>query len=61
MSFRLFVAHSLFAAGIPASYNAMAPLSGYGLLGQGGPSPFAPPSLSNNQVKDVQEKKMSDD
>ena len=43
------IAHSLFAAGIPASYNPMAPMSGYGLLGQGGPSPFAPPS-SNNQA-----------
>ncbi|XP_057373680.1 bromodomain adjacent to zinc finger domain protein 2B-like [Daphnia carinata] len=40
-------AHSLFAAGIPASYNPMAPMPGYGLLGQGGPSPFAPPSSSN--------------
>ncbi|KAK4015486.1 hypothetical protein OUZ56_030463 [Daphnia magna] len=40
-------AHSLFAAGIPASYNPMAPMSGYGLMGQGGPSPFAPPSSSN--------------
>lgn len=40
-------AHSLFAAGIPASYNPMAPMPGYGLLAQGGPSPFAPPSSSS--------------
>ena len=44
-----FLAHSLFSAGqLPASYNPMAAMPGYGLLGQGGPSPFAPPPSSGS-------------